>query len=365
MLLKEFKMKLEQDLHLHTTYSDGVWEPRRVVKEAAKKGLKRIAITDHDSIGGIEEAVEEAKKYNLTVIPGVELSSEEIYDGLTLRNSEILVYNMDLKKMQTTTSQMQKIRLKKIQNYIDAINKIYKEKRVEEVNSHIEKKAEANSLFLAYKLKPDVKNPISIKSLVSFKRGKELSEEEAEEVANKTTFVSFDIVLYMIEHYLQNPDEIKKIHIKKRGYPVKELYKPYIFDEKNAQRERTQKEAIQIALDCNGIPVLAHPGVKNEKVMQRTWLGEHDKSKIDPEKWVEKLVSYGLKGIELYYYAGNGLTKEESIKTNAYFHDLAQKHNLIITYGTDCHGPKEGKPLMGKLVKKDPLNKIIKNLNFR
>lgn len=358
-------MKLEQDLHLHTSYSDGIWKPKRVVREAAKKGLKRIAITDHDSIGGIEEATEEANKYDIRVIPGVELCSEEVYDGLKLKNSEILTYNIDLAKMGKIVSHVQRIRLQKIQNYIVALNNIYKEGRVQEVNKEIEKKANGDSLTLAYRLKPEVSKPIDLKNLIDFKTKKKLSEEEAEKISNQTTFVSFDVVLYMIEHYLQDPAEIRKVHIKKRGYPVKELYKETIFDESLTQRERTQKEAIQAALECGGIPVLAHPGAKNEKVMQRTWLGEHDEKKINPERWVETLVSYGLKGIELYYYAGNGLTEEESIKTNAYFYDLAQKHNLIITYGTDCHGPKGGKPLIGRFVKKDPLNKTISKLNFK
>lgn len=358
-------MKLEQDLHLHTLYSDGIWEPKRVVREAAKKGLKRIAITDHDSIGGVEEAIEEAKKYDIKVIPGVELCSEETYDGLKLKNSEILAYNIELTKMEKIVSQVQRIRLQKIQNYIDSLNNIYKEGRVQEVNNGIEDKAKGDSLTLAYRLKPEVSKPISLKNLIDFKTKKKLNEEEAEKISNTTTFVSFDVVLYMIAHYLQDPAEIKKVHIKKRGYPVKELYKETIFDERYTQRERTQKEAVRAALECNGIPVLAHPGAKNEKVMQRPWLGEHDDKKICPEKWVETLVKYGLKGIELYYYAGNGLTEEESIKTNAYFYNLAQKHDLIVTYGTDCHGPKEGKPLIGKFVKKDPLNKIITELNFK
>lgn len=358
-------MKLKQDLHLHTSYSDGIWDPKRVVKEASKRGLKRIAITDHDSVGGVEEAIEEANKYGITIIPGVELCSEEFYDGLELKNSEILAYNIDLAKMEKIVSQAQRTRLQKIQKYMNTLNRIYEEGMIQKINKEIEEKAEDNNLFLAYRLKANVSKPINLKSLINFKMNKELSKEEAERIANKTTFVSFDVILYMIEHYLQDPTRIKKIPFKKRGYPVKELYKNIIFNEKDLQRERTQKEAVQAALECGGIPILAHPGVKNEKVMERKWLGEYDKNKIDSEKWVETLISYGLKGIELYYYAGNGLTQEDSIKTNAYFYSLAQKHGLIVTYGTDCHGPKEGKPLMGKFVKKDPLNKIISKLNFK
>jgi len=62
------------DLHLHTSASDGILSPSEVVRYAVKKGLKAIAITDHDTIDGIEEGLREGQRVNLTVIPGVEIS---------------------------------------------------------------------------------------------------------------------------------------------------------------------------------------------------------------------------------------------------------------------------------------------------
>jgi len=62
------------DLHVHTTASDGTMSPTEVVRYAKKKGLLAIAITDHDTIEGIEEGLEEGNKQGLEVIPGVELS---------------------------------------------------------------------------------------------------------------------------------------------------------------------------------------------------------------------------------------------------------------------------------------------------
>ncbi len=65
------------DLHLHTTISDGTLPPAEIVRRAAAAGLDVIAITDHDNTDGLPEALEEAKRFpRLTVIPGVELSSE-------------------------------------------------------------------------------------------------------------------------------------------------------------------------------------------------------------------------------------------------------------------------------------------------
>lgn len=64
------------DLHTHSTYSDGTFTPAQLVKSASDIGLKAIALTDHDTIDGLEEAVENGKKYNIEVITGIEFSVE-------------------------------------------------------------------------------------------------------------------------------------------------------------------------------------------------------------------------------------------------------------------------------------------------
>lgn len=63
------------DLHIHTTASDGALSPREVVRLAVEQRLGAIAITDHDTVAGIPEALEEAQSCGLEVIPGVELSA--------------------------------------------------------------------------------------------------------------------------------------------------------------------------------------------------------------------------------------------------------------------------------------------------
>lgn len=65
------------DLHIHTTASDGRLTPSEVVRRAAKLGVEVVAITDHDSVAGIEEALSEAQKYpQMMVIPGVEMGAD-------------------------------------------------------------------------------------------------------------------------------------------------------------------------------------------------------------------------------------------------------------------------------------------------
>lgn len=62
------------DLHLHTTASDGAWSPTELVDKAISVGLEVIAVTDHDTLDGIEEAMNRGAERGLEVIPGVELS---------------------------------------------------------------------------------------------------------------------------------------------------------------------------------------------------------------------------------------------------------------------------------------------------
>ncbi|MCS1351641.1 PHP domain-containing protein [Mechercharimyces sp. CAU 1602] len=77
------------DLHLHTTASDGHYSPTEVVKKAKEANLSTIAITDHDTLAGVEEAVEAGRVHGIKVIPAVEISTK-----WKNRNIDILGYNM-------------------------------------------------------------------------------------------------------------------------------------------------------------------------------------------------------------------------------------------------------------------------------
>lgn len=66
------------DLHLHTTASDGSFSPSEVVTLAHKAKLKAIAITDHDTLSGLDEAKQKANELNIEFIRGCELSTRHI-----------------------------------------------------------------------------------------------------------------------------------------------------------------------------------------------------------------------------------------------------------------------------------------------
>jgi len=78
------------DLHVHSTASDGTLAPEALVAAAKHAGLDAIALCDHDSVGGVAEALAAGRELKITVIPAVELSAET--EGISVH---ILGYFID------------------------------------------------------------------------------------------------------------------------------------------------------------------------------------------------------------------------------------------------------------------------------
>ena len=70
------------DFHTHSTASDGTFTPAENVALAAKRGLKAIAVTDHDTVGGVAEALAAGKEQGVEVIAGIEFSCA--WEGLDI-----------------------------------------------------------------------------------------------------------------------------------------------------------------------------------------------------------------------------------------------------------------------------------------
>ena len=81
------------DLHAHTYHSDGTLSPTELVELALEKNLTALAVTDHDTSGGVAEAVDRAFDTSLEIIPGVELSTE--YKGIDLHIVGLFVNHND------------------------------------------------------------------------------------------------------------------------------------------------------------------------------------------------------------------------------------------------------------------------------
>lgn len=67
------------DLHVHSTYSDGTLTPYELAKLAKDTGLTSFALTDHDTVDGIPDALSACQKFEIELIPGIEFSTE--YQG--------------------------------------------------------------------------------------------------------------------------------------------------------------------------------------------------------------------------------------------------------------------------------------------
>jgi 3',5'-nucleoside bisphosphate phosphatase len=81
------------DLHAHTTASDGTLSPRELVRLAVRHGVRVLAITDHDSTGGIAEALAEAAEHPLlTIVPGLEINCDVAGAGGRTTEIHVLGY---------------------------------------------------------------------------------------------------------------------------------------------------------------------------------------------------------------------------------------------------------------------------------
>ena len=123
------------DLHTHSTASDGKFSPKEVVKKAYDRGVKYLALTDHDTLSGIAEAKEEAEKLGLNFIPGIELSTT--YKGETIhilgyfrgddyKNPELNNYLEDIKKKRIERAHEIVRRLKKFNDIEIDVNEVLK-----------------------------------------------------------------------------------------------------------------------------------------------------------------------------------------------------------------------------------------------
>ena len=68
---------LRADLHCHTHVSDNSFSIEEVIQQAKAAGLTHLAITDHDTTAGIEEALKFGEQYQLQIIPGIEISASD------------------------------------------------------------------------------------------------------------------------------------------------------------------------------------------------------------------------------------------------------------------------------------------------
>lgn len=243
------------DLHIHSTASDGSLSPADIVRQAAERGLSAIALADHDTVGGIAPAIEAAKAFpKLKVIPAIELSTD-VPQG----EVHVLGYFIDYadREFQVTLKGMLHSRLHRAQGMIAKLKNF----------------------------------------------GIYIDWERVQEIAGTGSMGRPHIAQAMLE----------------KGYitSFKEAFDKYISRDGPAYVERekmTPVEAVELLLQVNGLPVLAHPFTAN-----------------NTEMLIAELKAAGLVGVETYY---NGYTADEISRLVS----LADKFGLIATGGSDYHG---------------------------
>ncbi len=87
------------DLHVHSTYSDGIYAPSALVELAVGRGVSALSLADHDCVDGIEEARNAARDTGIAIISGVELSSEFQQKDLHILGYAFDENNDELKSM--------------------------------------------------------------------------------------------------------------------------------------------------------------------------------------------------------------------------------------------------------------------------
>jgi Predicted metal-dependent phosphoesterases (PHP family) len=104
------------ELHCHTTYSDGTLTPTELVAAAAASGVQALAVTDHDTISGWDEAFAAAGLYNIEIVPGLELST--VHNG---RSLHILGFYPDGNKLRNPLNDRLEGRFRRSQEMVDKL----------------------------------------------------------------------------------------------------------------------------------------------------------------------------------------------------------------------------------------------------
>lgn len=108
------------DIHCHTTASDGIKTPSELINYAVSCNVEVIAVTDHDTIGGLDEAVAHASSSGFTLVPGIEFSID-YSDG----SFHLLGLNIDhnFKPLIEKTLHLQDVRDKRIYRIIEDLSR--------------------------------------------------------------------------------------------------------------------------------------------------------------------------------------------------------------------------------------------------
>jgi 3',5'-nucleoside bisphosphate phosphatase len=243
------------ELHCHTTYSDGTLTPTQLVKAAVNAGVKALAITDHDTLSGWEEAFSAAATSDIEIVPGLELSTVH-----NERSLHILGFYPHREQLAPALSERLEGRKRRASQML------------------------ANLAALGY--------PIEL-------------PESGEGMASGRPHIAAALVK---AGYVQSPQE---------------AFERWIGDDRPAYvhyEKFSINDGISLLRNCGAVPVWAHPYLFRGGAV---------------EVVLKKLVDAGLMGVEVYHPHHSPKEQETLLK-------LCAEYGLLVTGGSDYHGPTPG-----------------------
>jgi 3',5'-nucleoside bisphosphate phosphatase len=255
---------MRADLHVHSTASDGTATPAELVALALERGIGVLAITDHDSVSGLGEALDAAASTGLTIIPAVELSA--VSDGMDIH---ILAYFVDQTdpRLETELVELRAARFRRARTMVDALS--------------------------------DAGYAVDLDTVLSLSNGGSVGRSHVARALVGTGAAESvsDAFTRLIG----------------RGMP---FYVP--------KDSRSPEAVISAMREIGAIPVLAHPGITHA------------------DELLPELIDAGLMGIEAYH-------ADHTPEQRAEYARLAAARGLLVTGGTDFHGPTAPNAALGSI----------------
>lgn len=253
------------DLHTHTTASDGTLTPTELIAAAAQLSLEAVAITDHDTLAGYEQAVSAARQTGVELVCAVELSTR----WRTMKASRSVSVHL--------------------------LGYFLFEPPNQEFRRWLEQQIESRR----------IRNQRLVARLQQL--GVDVTLEEVTARGGRLTGRPHFARLLVEKGYAATPAEAFHRYLGEGA----QAYVP--------RESVALKEGIRRIREAGGLPVLAHPG----------------RLHCDVEALLVETVPQGLGGLEAY-------ASEHTPEQTPYFLELAQRHELAVTGGSDFHG--ETKP---------------------
>lgn len=322
------------DGHLHSNYSDGYWTPSGLVARAFARGMRLVALTDHDGFAGIEEAFEATAVVNehggatLGFVPGIELSTDHWYgpEGAQKKKEVHLVGYFPCSDYQAFSR-----RLESLDGRTRAYLEAFRANRVLRIHQMVRKfNAELPELVPEIAALRDQRDPVISDPTVL--RGMRGSIAPGRLLTSTGIFEVHD--LHQRGRLDEIPDErfseayLSTLAELCRGMDSPKAFMTRFFDKaqpsaKTGYLGLTESPAWAVGFirSLGGIPVLGHP-CKYVALYQDL---------------LEQLIPLGLRGVEVF--SDNVKAGKQAEQLHGILDHVESEHpDLVVTIGSDCHG---------------------------